>query len=180
MMAKIYQPSNKRSSRSNKPKYSIPANHLERIIIFERGMNERRAEELGNSFIAYVIDNPKCLYRSEFLAKEGILETTWCDWEKEYESLKRSSSYAKIIFAHRREQLAIEKDPKFLSNSMHLYTKIFEDDKTLEHERKKELKNIDVKKNDLPSIIAAINATMAPLDIDQKKQLPSEKDNDEG
>jgi hypothetical protein len=45
--------------------------------------------------------------------------------------------------------MAIKQDQKFLSSSMHLYSTLFEDDKTLEHERKKELKKItEDNKND--------------------------------
>ena len=180
MKSKTPHPIKKRSSLSKNMICPIIPDHIERLRFFNAAMNERKALELSNEMIEWGDVNQDALFENQFLVLKKISQQTWGLWKKKYECLQEASDHLKTVLAVRREQLAIEKDQKFLSNSMHLYSKLFEDDKTLEHERKKELKNIDVKKNDLPSIIAAINATMAPLDIDQKKQLPSEKDNDEG
>lgn len=164
-MAKTLNTNSKRLNRSKNVIHAIPADHIERIRFFEAAMNEQRALQLSNDMIEWGEANTTALFENEFLVLRKISQKTWQIWKKRYPVLQEASDYLKTIFAARRELMAIRQDQKFLSSSMHLYSTLFADDKALEYERKKELKNIATKNGvDMEKLLPFLAKFMAPLE----------------
>jgi hypothetical protein len=162
-MAKTLNTSSKRLKGSTKVIHSIAPEHIERKRFFEAAMNEERALHLANEMIEWGETNLNALFENDFLVLKKISQKTWQMWKRKYEVLQEASDYLKTLFAARRESIAIKQDQKFLSSSMHLYSALFEDDKTLDHERKKELKNIAEKHNNMDNIREVIKQILEPI-----------------
>lgn len=137
-MARISQSSNKKSTQSKNARVITIAE----IEFFAESMNEARAEVLADTLIEWTLINLDAKSFARFFREKGVIPYQYFRWLKEYSKLSNAHEYAKAIFAERKEKIAEEKDPKFHSNSMHIYSYEFAKDKELEHERKKELKKI--------------------------------------
>lgn len=171
-MAKTPQLSRKRPTQSKVEQFKVPPNRVERLRHYDECMTEKKAENLANNLMDWSVEEKKALFLHQFLAKEEIPESTWWKYERKYECLALAANFAKTQFANRREQLAIVSDNKFVSGSIHLYSKLFEDDKTLEFERKKELKNIESesKTKNIENMKEVFQDFMGPITEEQKEQ----------
>lgn len=119
--------------------FQVP-NYIEKIKIREFGMDEKKSVVFANTLIHWVKTNPKAMTFEEFFEAEDVRESTYRLWKHQFDAVRTAHEYVKTVFSHRREMEAAQRDNKFLSDSMHLYSTPFEEYKVKEHERKKELK----------------------------------------
>jgi hypothetical protein len=131
--------------------------------MFEGAMTEDRAFLLGNRLIHYARSNPEAITFTKFYEQEKIRHSSMQRWRKQYPVLDIAYEITKEIFAERRAFLAQKMDNKFISSEMHLYSALHEEYKALEHERKKELKNIAEKHNNMDNVREVIKQLLEPL-----------------
>lgn len=140
-MAKTLHNNSKRMTQSkNSSKRSI--NKTAEEIEFFSALDEGRANILADKLIVYVEENKDVRSFSRFLREQGVLSSRFFEAAKKFPRLGSATEYVSEIFAERKEVRAEERDPKFDSSTMHLYSYLFAKDKELDHERKKELKKI--------------------------------------
>lgn len=105
----------------NKTFLQIP-NFYEEYLMKRSGMNEQKAISFANHQIQWTKENPKAITLEEFLIAENHNRALYFEWKKEYPVIQWGHQEQKKLFSARRELLAKEKDAKFLSNTMIIYS----------------------------------------------------------
>lgn len=149
---------------------------VDEIDFFYSALNEVTAHNLANKLIDLVEEHEDIRSMATCYRKLGVLPERFHEALKVFPKLKTAHEYVKVLFSERKEKIAEERDPKFHSDSLHIYSYDHAADKTLDHERKKDLKKIteDSKNDNTTKVIV-----LSQLDTGELVQIGGKKEEDE-
>lgn len=171
-MAKTPQRTNKKEAMSKKSYREEIPDYLNTIVFFEGMMTEERALNFGNRMIHFAKTNPKAITFNRFYELEGVYASVVRKWRDKFPLLDVAYEIVRDIFTERRSLIAQLNDNKFISGEMHLYSDLHEQYKILEHQRKRELKNIESesKTKNMELVKEVLQDLMGPITDEQKEQ----------
>lgn len=95
--------------------------------IGEHGITEDIAKLLADEMYEYFCTEPDAVFIETFHQHKGIPSRTWYDWLEKYPYLKKKYQECKLIIASKRFSILANHDPKFLKESLHTYSPMYDE-----------------------------------------------------